>query len=146
MSGGPVPKLGVVGAETEEQEKDKNHGVFYPKADASFTLSTIRSTTCSRLLEASSEKCPQNVNLIGPHGCGKTELAIQFAARLGRPLLIMDCSQISGEARDWFGYKSAKEGAVYWHESQFVRAVSAGNHADSARRAGSCQCEPARRP
>jgi predicted ATPase len=45
---------------------------------------------------------PQNVNLIGPHGCGKTELAIQFAAaRHGRPLLIMDCANLR-EARDWF--------------------------------------------
>jgi nitric oxide reductase NorQ protein len=124
MSGGG-PKLGVVSAESEKA-KDEDHGVFYPKADATYIINT-QIENLFKILEASSKKCPQNVNLIGPHGCGKTELAIQFAARLGRPLLIMDCANLR-EARDWFGYKSAKDGTVYWHESQFVRAVSAGNH------------------
>jgi hypothetical protein len=122
---GDRPTLGVVGAD-DEPEADGEHGVFYPKPDATYIINT-KIESLFNILEASSKKCPQNVNLIGPHGCGKTELAIQFAARQKRPLLIMDCANLR-EARDWFGYKTAREGTVYWHESQFVRAVQAGNH------------------
>lgn len=119
------PKLGVVSAEGEK-EKDEEHGVFYPRSDATYIINP-QIERLFGILETSSKKCPQNVNLIGPHGCGKTELAIQFAARHDRPLLIMDCANLR-EARDWFGYKSAREGTVFWHESQFVRALQSGNH------------------
>ena len=122
---GNMPKLNVVGKE-EEEKANEEHGVFYPKPDKTYIINK-QVEGLFKILEASSKKCPQNVNLIGPHGCGKTELAIQFAARLNRPLLIMDCANLR-EARDWFGYKTAKDGTVYWHESQFVRALQAGNH------------------
>lgn len=122
---GSAPKLNVVGKESDESVNDE-HGVFYPKPDKTYIINK-QVEGLFKILEASSKKCPQNVNLIGPHGCGKTELAIQFAARLNRPLLIMDCANLR-EARDWFGYKTAKDGTVYWHESQFVRAIQAGNH------------------
>jgi nitric oxide reductase NorQ protein len=122
---GNMPKLNVVGKE-EEEAANEEHGVFYPRPDKTYIINK-QVEGLFKILEASSKKCPQNVNLIGPHGCGKTELAIQFAARLNRPLLIMDCANLR-EARDWFGYKTAKEGTVYWHESQFVRAIQAGNH------------------
>jgi hypothetical protein len=122
---GDKPALGVV-SEESERAKDEEHGVFYPRPDATYIIND-QVERLFGILETSSKKCPQNVNLIGPHGCGKTELAIQFAARHGRPLLIMDCANLR-EARDWFGYKSAREGTVYWQESQFVRAVSAGGH------------------
>jgi AAA domain (dynein-related subfamily)/CbbQ/NirQ/NorQ C-terminal len=121
---GDRPSLSVVGA--EEAAENEEHGVFYPKPDATYIINRPIENLFS-ILDESSKKCPQNVRLIGPHGCGKTELAIQFAARTKRPLLIMDCANLR-EARDWFGYKSAKDGTVFWHESQFVRAVQAGNH------------------
>jgi nitric oxide reductase NorQ protein len=122
---GNMPKLNVVGKEEEEKANEEN-GVFYPKPDKTYIINK-QIEGLFKILETSSKKCPQNVNLIGPHGCGKTELAIQFAARLNRPLLIMDCANLR-EARDWFGYKTAKDGTVYWHESQFVRAIQAGHH------------------
>jgi Holliday junction resolvasome RuvABC ATP-dependent DNA helicase subunit len=123
FSGGR-PELGVVGA--DEAPVAEEHGVFYPKPDATYIISNSIENLF-KILETSSKRSPQNVRLIGPHGCGKTELAIQFAARNKRPLLIMDCANLR-EARDWFGYKSAKDGTVFWNESQFVRAVEAGNH------------------
>lgn len=101
-------------------------GVFLPKTDDTYIINDDIANLF-KILQISRQNSPQNVKLVGPHGCGKTELAIQFAAGAKLPLLIMDCANLR-EARDWFGYKSAREGTVYWHESQFVRAVEAGNH------------------
>jgi Holliday junction resolvasome RuvABC ATP-dependent DNA helicase subunit len=116
-----------VASVAEEAEKDSDmNGVFLPKPDETYIIND-NVGNLFKILQISRQNCPQNVKLVGPHGCGKTELAIQFAARLKLPLLIMDCANLR-EARDWFGYKSAREGTVFWHESQFVKAVSAGNH------------------
>lgn len=117
------PKLSVV---SETDRVEGANGVFYPKADPTYIISK-QIENLFGILETASKQCPQNVNLIGPHGCGKTELAIQFAAKTRRPMLIMDCANLR-EARDWFGSKGAKDGTVYWNESQFVRAITAGNH------------------
>jgi len=111
---------------SESERVEGANGVFYPKADPTYIISR-QIENLFTILEAASKKCPQNVSLVGPHGCGKTELAIQFAAKTKRPMLIMDCANLR-EARDWFGYKTARDGTVYWNESQFVRAVQAGNH------------------
>ena len=120
---GDKPELKVTGDTRAEAEAN---GVFLPKPDDTYVVNESVAQLF-KILQISRKNCPQNVRLIGPHGCGKTELAIQFAARLNLPLLIMDCANLR-EARDWFGYKTARDGTVYWHESQFVKAVEAGNH------------------
>jgi hypothetical protein len=120
---GDKPELKVKDTTREEAEAN---GVFLPKPDETYVVNESVAQLF-KILQISRKNCPQNIRLIGPHGCGKTELAIQFAARLNLPLLIMDCANLR-EARDWFGYKTAREGTVYWHESQFVKAVEAGNH------------------
>lgn len=122
LSGG-APELKLAEGAREE---DAASGVFLPKPDETYIINE-HVAQLFKILQISRKNCPQNINLVGPHGCGKTELAIQFAARLNLPLLIMDCANLR-EARDWFGYKTAREGTVYWHESQFVKAVEAGNH------------------
>lgn len=123
LSGNDAPALKVTEDPTKEAEVN---GVFLPKPDETYIINE-QVAQLFKILQISRKNCPQNINLIGPHGCGKTELAIQFAARLNLPLLIMDCANLR-EARDWFGYKSARDGTVFWHESQFVKAVEAGNH------------------
>jgi hypothetical protein len=122
MAGKPELKL----VAEAEGVADEESGVFWPKPDKTYILHE-NVDRLFKTIQAASEKAPQNVRLVGPHGCGKTEMAIQFAARYSRPLLIMDCANLR-EARDWFGYKSAKDGTVFWHESQFVKAVESGNH------------------
>ena len=121
---GETPGLKI--AEEHERDAAAADGVFLPKPDETYIINE-QVAQLFKILQISKRNCPQNVRLLGPHGCGKTELAIQFAARLELPLLIMDCANLR-EARDWFGYKGAKDGTVYWHESQFVKAVTAGNH------------------
>ncbi len=100
--------------------------VLVPDVDKAYKINKEDNEMLACVLKRS-ETSPQNVAIVGPHGCGKTELVIQHAARNGRPLLIMDCANIR-EQRDWFGYKGASGGTTYWNESQFVRAVTAGEH------------------
>ena len=74
-------------------------------------------------VEKASNLEPQNVRLTGPAGCGKTTTAMEFAARYGRPLLVMDCPNVR-DPRDWFGYKDIDEkGLIRWHKSLFYRFV-----------------------
>jgi len=120
------PELKVKDVTADTRDEAESNGVFLPKPDETYIINE-QVAQLFKILQISRKNCPQNINLIGPHGCGKTELAIQFAARLNLPLLIMDCANLR-EARDWFGYKTARDGTVYWHESQFVKAVEAGNH------------------
>jgi len=73
-----------------------------------------------------SNTSPQNVLLTGPQGCGKTELSLWFSAKFERPVIIMNCATVR-ETKDWFGYRDAKDGSIFWHRSDFVRAVEQGN-------------------
>jgi nitric oxide reductase NorQ protein len=70
---------------------------------------------------------PQNIMLIGPHGCGKTETALQYAARTGKPLLVMDCAH-TREGYLWWGRMHVNNGTTYFKPSDFFKAVEAGNH------------------
>jgi hypothetical protein len=51
------------------------------------------------------------IRLVGPAGCGKTMLALQFAAKAKRPAVIIDCPTLR-EAKDLFGFKTADENIV----------------------------------
>lgn len=77
-------------------------------------------------MDAMARTKTQKVLLKGPHGAGKTEMAMQFAARTGRPILVMDCANLR-EPRDWFGFRTVEDGQIAWHTSMFVRVLRAGN-------------------
>lgn len=78
------------------------------------------------LIAAASVVEPQNALLVGPTGSGKTEMAMQFAAKHGKPCIVMDCANLR-EAREWFGVKGVAGGATFFRKSQFWLAVEAGN-------------------
>ena len=63
-----------------------------------------------------------NVMLFGPHGCGKTEMAQQFAAMTRRPFYETNAAFFR-EPRDFFGSKGARNGTTYWKKSEIVRAL-----------------------
>ena len=67
-----------------------------------------------------------NIMLIGSHGCGKTEMAKEFAARTGRHFFHTNCA-LYREPRDFYGYKGAKDGSTYWRKSDFVQAIERPN-------------------
>lgn len=102
-----------------------NNGIFNPIVnDTYFIEDDIRSLF--ERIEKNRINKTQKVLLQGPHGAGKTEMAMQYAAIHNLPMLIMDCANLR-EPRDWFGYKKIENGNIIWHESQFDRAVQAGN-------------------
>lgn len=101
-------------------------GTIVPEVDGTYFISPDIEALFKRV-DAMAHARTQKVLLKGPHGAGKTEMAIQFAARTKRPLLIMDCANLR-EARDWFGSKNIDNGRVVWHESLFVKALEAGGH------------------
>ena len=67
-----------------------------------------------------------NIMLIGSHGCGKTEMAKEFAARTGRHFFHTNCA-LYREPRDFYGYKGANNGSTYWRKSDFVQAIERPN-------------------
>lgn len=113
-------------SEVEAPSVDAKSGVFVPTVNASYYITPEIEGLFGRVSKLSADET-QKIMLQGPHGAGKTEMAMQFAARLKRPMLIMDCANLK-EPRDWFGYKTIEGGEVVWHESQFDRAVSEGRH------------------
>ena len=87
---------------------------------------TLDDTVKSFILAIGKSTKPENLRLIGPAGCGKTSAAQWLAQETGKALLIMDCSIIR-EPRDWFGFRTVKDGAIKWQDTAFVRQVMAGN-------------------
>lgn len=105
---------------------DSSRGVFLPEINDTYYITPDIASLFKRVAKLSEGKT-QKILLRGPHGAGKTEMAMQFAARFKKPMIIMDCANLK-EPRDWFGYKTIEGGEVVWHESQFDKVVSAGNH------------------
>lgn len=105
---------------------DMENGVFIPEINDTYYITPDTASLFKRVHKLSESKT-QKILLRGPHGAGKTEMAMQFAARFKRPMLIMDCANLK-EPRDWFGYKTIEGGEVVWHESQFDKVLGAGNH------------------
>ncbi len=103
-----------------------SNGVFRPEINLTYFITPEIKSLFNRIEKRVGDK-PQKVLMKGPHGSGKTEMAMQFAARYGYPMLIMDCANLR-EPRDWFGYKTIENGEVVWHESQFDKIVSLGGH------------------
>lgn len=119
LDGQAIPEYTFDAEFTDEM---KEHFVP-PKVDASHVINEELRTLFDSIHKASFNR-PQNVRLSGPAGCGKTTTAMEFAARYGRPMLVMDCANIR-EPRDWFGYKTIdpKTGSVVWKKSLFLRFV-----------------------
>lgn len=105
--------------------KENLSGLYYPDVDPTYII-TEQVERIFHILVESAKDTPQNVSLVGPHGCGKTEMGIQFAARHNLPCLIMNCANLR-EPRDWFGYRTAVNGSVFWIESLFDKSVTKGN-------------------
>jgi len=105
--------------------KKADRSIVWPDVDEAFFVDK-RDKSFLDIVHDMSQDTPQNVLLTGPQGCGKTELAVWYAAKHDRPMVVMNCATIR-EARDWFGYKEAKGGDVMWHLADFVKAIRTKN-------------------
>ncbi len=122
-----IKEVSVSLSENKSSYKVKcaDKGIFLPLVDENFYVSPAN-TTFFDIVDDMSKAEPQNVMLVGPHGCGKTELAVWFAAMKKRKCIVMN-SPLIREAKDWFGYRDAKDGSIFWHKSDFVRALEEGD-------------------
>ena len=111
---------------SEETSFSYRTGTFVPELDSTYVMPKDTKELFEVLQEERKAES-QNVILVGPTGCGKTEFAKQFAAMHKLPLLKMDCANVT-EAQQWFGHFDLKGGNMSWQESPFDRVVSAGNH------------------
>jgi nitric oxide reductase NorQ protein len=102
-----------------------NNGIFNPIANDTYFIDSDIENLFQRIEKNRNNKT-QKILLQGPHGAGKTEMAMHYAGLNNLSMLIMDCANLR-EPRDWFGYKKIDSGNVVWHESQFDRAVKSGN-------------------
>jgi len=99
--------------------------IFKPAVNSTYYINDDVSNLFS-YVEKQRKNKTQKVLLKGPHGAGKTEMAMHYAAVNNLPMLIMDCANLR-EPRDWFGYKTIEKSKIVWHESQFDKAISDGN-------------------
>ncbi|MBI4296281.1 MAG: AAA family ATPase [Chloroflexi bacterium] len=77
-------------------------------------------------ISAMSQEVPQNVMVKGLQGCGKSELAEQFAAAMGRPFMAFEVG-LFNEAGQWTGTNTLREGNVVFQKSGFLEAISTQN-------------------
>jgi MoxR-like ATPase len=101
-------------------------GTFVPEIDTTYVMPKD-TPELFKVINEERKRESQNLLLVGPTGCGKTEFAKQFAAQHGLPMLKMDCANVA-EASHWFGRMHVLAGSTMWVESPFDRVVSAGNH------------------
>lgn len=104
--------------------EEKTHGIFQPQLDEYFYV-TEENKRLLNIVDEMSEDKPQNVIIVGPQGCGKSELAKWFAATKKRPMLTLNCAMVR-ETKDWMGWRSIDEGRLIWEKSGFVRACEKG--------------------
>lgn len=122
-------KRKVIGAApaTLQRGSDEPSAAFVPVSDPTFKINPATLRLFDAIFKAALDSPQNGALIVGPHGCGKSTLPGEFAARHNLKHLIMDCANIR-EPRDWFGYKTAVEGTVFWHESEFARCLAKGHH------------------
>lgn len=107
------------------QIAEADGGIIRPTLDTKFWIDPDTLPLLG-VIDHLSTMTPQNVLLTGLQGSGKTTMAVWFAAKYKRRLFMVNCATIR-ETKDWFGYRDAKDGSLFWHKSDFVRAIEEGN-------------------
>jgi len=115
----PAPKK----AEYPEWVKAK----FMHQIDPHFTFDTNLKNYLNGIEQMSRDdfaagKPSAAIRLVGHQGCGKTSMAIQFAAKTKRPCVIIDCMTLR-EGLSLFGNKTVDKDGLKWVNSLFVNAI-----------------------
>jgi nitric oxide reductase NorQ protein len=64
--------------------------------------------------------------MVGPQGCGKTEMARWLAATHGLPWLKVNCPAIQ-DPRDWFGWMTVRDGETIYQPTALSQAIEHGD-------------------
>lgn len=118
----PAPAPVAEAAPTITHDTD---ALVTPALDTTFRMSSTLRGYLERIAKSAQCGAIEQMRLVGPAGCGKTEAALQLAAMAGFDAFVIDCS-IVREPRDWFGSKTVRGGSIAWQDSQFVRAITRG--------------------
>lgn len=89
-------------------------------------LPEITVRTLEAMKSISQTNTASNVLLVGSSGNGKTSLAKGFAKKYGMTFVKVNCSVVR-DPEEWFGYREAVEGSTQFVETEFTKAVKAGN-------------------
>ncbi|GAC1436562.1 MAG: hypothetical protein NVSMB65_10620 [Chloroflexota bacterium] len=73
-----------------------------------------------------SRRHPVKVLMVGPQGCGKTEMARWLAATHDLPWLKVNCPAIQ-DPRDWFGWMTVRDGETVYQPTAVAEAIERGN-------------------
>ena len=92
-----------------------------PSIDHNFVLENNRKRLLNSILKIPAGSL-KNVLLVGPTGCGKTDLALWLAATNQRPFYTAIVGQCI-EPLDLLGSKGVANGATFFKESRFVEAI-----------------------
>jgi MoxR-like ATPase len=104
---------------------EKGAGIFAPKLDKHFIVKS-ETTKLLTIVEEMVQEQAQNVIVVGPQGCGKTSLALHYAASRKKPAIVINCAMVR-ETRDWMGWRTIRGGSIIWEKSAFVRAIEQGD-------------------
>lgn len=107
----------------KEAANVKLHAIIEPVEDPTYMWSPDLEKLLKLLQVTTATGAQQNVLLVGPTGCGKTEFVQQLAAKLRRKFFIQDCANLR-EGREFFGIKGAAGGDTYFRPSQFSIAIN----------------------
>ncbi|MEK9699651.1 MAG: AAA family ATPase, partial [Candidatus Poseidoniales archaeon] len=99
---------------------DKNT-ITTPNRDPHYVIDADRKRLLKAILDIPAGHI-RNVLLVGPTGCGKTDLARWLAGEHQRPYYEAMVGQAI-EPLDLLGTKGVKNGATFFKESRFVEAI-----------------------
>ena len=100
-------------------------GIFTPTLDENFYVPRETQRLLDIVHDMAREEAPENILVVGPQGCGKTDLGLWFAAKKKMPTIMLNCAMIR-ETKDWMGWRAVEEGSIFWQKSAFVRAIEKG--------------------
>jgi MoxR-like ATPase len=105
---------------------DSNFSFKVPSKRDIFYLSGLNEQILDFVYEDSKLGNNNNIMLIGPHGCGKSETVQQYAALRNLKFYETNCS-LYREPRDFFGFKGAANGNTYMRKANLIKALQTEN-------------------
>jgi MoxR-like ATPase len=97
-----------------------------PKINDSFYFSEKDERVLDFIYSESLTGKNNNIMLVGPHGCGKSESCQQYAAKRNLMFYETNCS-LYREPRDFFGFKGASGGNTYMQKASLIKAFQTEN-------------------